>query len=454
MSIRDEKREQKPIKKEQIRKWRNSFQKDTKSQIIMNALTKNSIQDIAMNWQVNSTIDHTYSHEIETMEKVTNQEKSGRCWIFAGLNILRIATGKKLNLKNFEFSQSYLMFWDKLEKSNYFLENIIDTRGKDIRDRTVMWLLDTPIGDGGQWDMFVDLVKKYGVLPKSVANESYNSSNSNFMNRIISGKLREDAFKLRRLYQKGKDEEFLRDEKEKMMEEIYRMLCLNLGEQPDKFSWGYRDKDKNFKRIENVTPQDFYEKYVPVDLENMITLINAPMCDKEYMKLYTVKYLGNVHGKRVIYMNLEVEQLKEYALKTIKNDEPVWFGCDVGKLYNRDKGIMDTSLYDYEGVFDTQFTLDKGGRLDYGDSRLTHAMVLSGVDVEKGKTKKWKVENSWGKDVGEKGYFIMTDGWFDQYVFEVAINKEYFAQELIDLLKTEPVVLPPWDPMGAVAKLY
>lgn len=451
MSMKDEKKQGFPVSHDQLKKWKAALQKDPKNRIIMNALTKNSVQDIAMNWEVNSSIDHTYSHEIDTMEKITNQEKSGRCWIFAGLNVLRIVTGRKLNLKNFELSQSYIMFWDKLEKANYFLENIIETRDKDIRDRTVMWLLRDPIGDGGQWDMFADLVEKYGVLPKSAANESYNSSNSRFMNGLITRKLREDAFRLRELHGKGRNEDFLRSEKDKMMGEIYRMLAMNLGEQPDTFSWGYRDKDKKFGRVDDISPVEFYKKYVPVDVKNMVTLINAPMCDKEYMKLYTVQYLGSVHGKRVIYVNLDVSELKKYALKTIENGEPVWFGCDVGKMYNRDKGIMDTRLYDYEGLFDTRFVLDKGGRLDYGDSMLTHAMVLSGVDVKDGVTKKWKVENSWGKDVGSEGYFVMSDEWFDQYVYEVAIDKKYLDRKVLDLLKTEPVVLPPWDPMGSVA---
>ncbi len=197
MSVRDDKNKEGSIDKELLNKWQTSFEKVSRNKIAMNALTKNSVNEIAMNWDVVSKINHTYSHEIDTLKKITNQKKSGRCWLFAGLNVLRLATAKKLNLENFELSQSFLMFWDKLEKSNYFLENIIDTRDKDIRDRTVMWLLGSPIGDGGQWDMFVDLVNKYGVLPKDIARESYNSSNSTHMNKLITAKLREDACILR-----------------------------------------------------------------------------------------------------------------------------------------------------------------------------------------------------------------------------------------------------------------
>ncbi len=454
MSVRDDKNKEGSIDKELLNKWQTSFEKVSRNKIAMNALTKNSVNEIAMNWDVVSKINHTYSHEIDTLKKITNQKKSGRCWLFAGLNVLRLATAKKLNLENFELSQSFLMFWDKLEKSNYFLENIIDTRDKDIRDRTVMWLLGSPIGDGGQWDMFVDLVNKYGVLPKDIARESYNSSNSTHMNKLITAKLREDACILRELHKKGKDLSTLRRKKEEMLEEIYKMLVMFLGKPPSIFDWEYRDKDKNFNRIKNITPQEFLKKYVPVDIENIVTLINAPMSDKEYRKLYTVKYLGSIKGKRVIYLNLEIQRLKKFASKTIKNGNPVWFGSDVGKMYHRDKGILDSHLYDYGSLFNTKFNLNKGQRLDYGESRLTHAMVLSGVDIKDNKTVKWKVENSWGKDPGDKGYFIMSDEWFDEYVYEVAINKKYFDNELLNVLTTEPEVLPPWDPMGAVARVF
>jgi len=256
------------------------------------------------------------------------------------------------------------------------------------------------------------------------------------------------------LHKKGKDLSTLRRKKEEMLEEIYRMLVMFLGKPPSIFDWEYRDKDKNFNRIKNITPQEFLKKYVPVDIENIVTLINAPMSDKEYRKLYTVKYLGSIKGKRVIYLNLEIQRLKKFASKTIKNGNPVWFGSDVGKMYHRDKGILDSHLYDYGSLFNTKFNLNKGQRLDYGESRLTHAMVLSGVDIKDNKTVKWKVENSWGKDPGDKGYFIMSDEWFDEYVYEVAINKKYFDNELLNVLTTEPEVLPPWDPMGAVARVF
>ncbi len=441
------------ISPDQIQFFREEFSSDPKNLVVRNALSRSKVQDVAMNWDAFSRIDHTYSHQVKNEMKATNQKQSGRCWGFAGLNLMRIALGKKFNLEDFEFSQNYFMFWDKLEKSNYFLENIIRTRDESVDSRLIMFLMTDPIQDGGQWDMFVNLMEKYGVVPKSVMPESVQSSSSSMMNRLITRKLREFAYEIREGKYQGADESELRLRKEEMLQTVFNMLCMNLGTPPESFDWQIRDKDKKFIRHTDLTPQKFYRDIVGVNLREKICLINAPMRDKEYYKLYTVDYLGNVEeGEIVKYINLPSGELKKYAVKSIENDEPVWFGCDVGKLYHPDLGVMDTHLYDFPLMYGTDFQLNKGRRLEYGESLMTHAMLFTGVDVKDGSTRKWRVENSWGDKRGDKGYFLMTDEWFDEYLYEIVIDMKYLPEDIRKIYLTKPISLPPWDPMGALAK--
>ena len=373
--------------------------------------------------------------------------------MFAALNTLRYQVMKKYDLKTFELSQAYLFFWDKLEKSNYFLESILDTLDEPANGRLVSYLLTAPVNDGGQWDMLCNLIEKYGVVPKTAYPESKASSGSREMDMTLTEKLREDACILRKLHKEGKDLDELRARKTRMLGEIYRLLCICLGEPPKNFTFEYRDKDNNFHREEGLTPKSFFEKYVGVDLSDYVSLINAPTEDKPYGRSYTVQYLGNVkEGNAVRYLNLPIEELKKAAIAQMKDGQPVWFGCDVGKHSERDSGIMDLDIRGLEDLLDTRFTMTKAERLDYGQSLMTHAMVFQGVNLdENGKPNRWRVENSWGKEPGKDGYYLMTDRWFDEYMYQVVVNKKYLTAEQIAAYEAEPIALEPWDPMGSLA---
>lgn len=417
--------------------------------IVKNGLDNTSIRQVAI-----SKMSHIFSNQVEPME-ITNQKKSGRCWIFAGMNLLRYALNEKCGIKNpdFELSQSYMMFWDKLEKANYFLESIIDTADQDKGSRLIMWLFGNMLNDGGQWDMLVSLIEKYGVIPKYAMPESFHSSNSSKMNALLKRKLRIDAITLRGMKEKGETNEALRAEKEKMMAEIYGLLCAILGEPPRSFDFTYRDKENTFHRDADITPIDFFKKYWGEDyLDRFVSVINAPTGDKPYGRTYTVKYLGNVvGGKPVTYLNLPSECLEKAAAAQIKDGEPVWFGSDVGQYSEREMGIMDTDLFSYDKVLGTSLAMSKADMLDYGESFLTHAMMLLRVDENESGIQKWKVENSWGKDVGEKGFFVMSNGWFKEYVCQVVVEKKYLTPEQLMALEQKPIELEPWDPIGSLA---
>ena len=373
--------------------------------------------------------------------------------MFAALNTLRYQVMKKYDLKTFELSQAYLFFWDKPEKSNYFLESILDTLDEPANGRLVSYLLMAPVNDGGQWDMLCNLIEKYGVVPKTAYPESKASSGSREMDMTLTEKLREDACILRKLHKEGKGLDELRARKTRMLGEIYRLLCICLGEPPKTFTFEYRDKNNNFHREEGLTPKSFFEKYVGVDLSDYVSLINAPTEDKPYGRSYTVQYLGNVkEGSAVRYLNLPIEELKKAAIAQMKDGQPVWFGCDVGKHSERDSGIMDLDIRGLEDLLDTRFTMTKAERLDYGQSLMTHAMVFQGVNLdENGKPNRWRVENSWGKEPGKDGYYLMTDRWFDEYMYQVVVNKKYLTAEQIAAYEAEPIALEPWDPMGSLA---
>jgi bleomycin hydrolase len=302
--------------------------------------------------------------------------------------------------------------------------------------------------------MFTNLIKKYGVIPKTFMPETENSNNSDPMNALFVTKLRDYAKVLRDMNEHGASTTELRDKKGELMEEFYKMLCINLGVPPETFPWEWRDKNGNFHRRGNITPLEFYREYVGLDLDDLVSLINAPTKDKPFDKLYTVRYLGNVIGGQDIrYLNVDLKTLKKATVDMIKGNHAVWFGCDVGKMLQTNMGAMDLSIYDYELVYGTKFQLDKAARLDYGDSEMTHAMVITGVDLDdQGNPLKWRVENSWGAAIGDQGYMYMMDEWFDEYLYEVVVRKEYLSPELTKVLDTEPVVLPFWDPMGTLAR--
>ena len=437
-----------------ITEFRKSTDANPQVRLARNAAVRGDVMDLALDWEAFRRIDHTFSDIVTGQMKVTNQKSSGRCWGFAGLNLFRIYLGRKYNLKKFEFSQNYFIFCDKLEKSNYFLENIIKTTDEPLDGRLVMHLLTDPIQDGGQWHMFVNLIEKYGVLPQTEMPESFQSSQSMRMNRMITRKLRGFAKDLRAAYEKGADTKKLRVMKEDMLRTIYQMLTICLGSPPEKFEWQIRDKDKKFHRFEKLNPKQFYKEHVGLDLNDYVCLINCPMSDKSYNEIYTVDYLGNVvEGSIIRYLNLPSKRLKEVAAASIKDDHPVWFGCDVGKHFHRNLGVMDMDIFDFELFYSTDFPMTKTDRLEFGDSQMTHAMLFTGVDLDgRGHPRKWQVENSWGEKRSDKGYDIMTDSWFDEYNYEAVVYKNYITKDEFSVYQKDPVVLPPWDPMGALAK--
>jgi len=429
---------------------RKDFSANPAYRLAQNAVTRVTVDDVAINREVVNSIDHSLSTHLDDW-KVTNQERSGRCWLFAGLNLLRVGVMRKTGIKDFEFSQNYAMFWDKIERANYFLEAIIETADRDVDDRTVAFLLESVAGDGGQWNMFAALVAKHGLVPKGYMPETQSSSNTGKMNSILQYQLRQGARSVRAAA--AESVAAARSVKAEILETIYRVLCIHLGTPPERFDWQWTDKDKQFHRDGVLTPQEFAAKYVDLPLDEYVCLVHDPRPTSEVGKTYTVEYLGNViGGPRVTYLNVGMSVIKDIAAKTLQGGEPVWFGCDVAKMMSNDYGFWDVDLYDFPSVYNTSFELDKADRLVYHETLMTHAMLFTGVDVLDGVTRRWRVENSWGSDRGKDGFYTMNDSWFDQYVFEIAARRSALPEELQQALGAEPLVLPAWDPMGALAQ--
>lgn len=422
---------------------------------VEHAIAKVGIKEASFNNEARKKHNYVFSDETDKGE-ITDQARTGRCWMFAGLNTARVNTMHKLNLKNFEFSQNYTLFWDKLEKANYTLENIIETVDEPLTSRLVWHLLQATAEDGGQWEMFADILRKYGSVPKELMPETFHSSNTTVLNEVLGNKLREFAFVLRDMHEKGASLEDLHKKKDEQLYFIYNLLVKTLGQVPEKVNYSYRDKDGLFHRVEEMTPQEFFATFGGLDLDNLVSLINAPTADKPYDKTYTVKFLGTIKEERPIkYLNVPIEELKKASIRAIKDGVPVWFGSDVGKFSENKSGIMDLDLFKYEDTLGENYKLNKAQRLDYSVSLLTHAMVLVGVDLdEDGNPINWKVENSWGKKVGDDGIFSMTDEWFSEYVYQITISSEYLDEKLVEEYKQEPIKLEPWDPMGALAQVH
>ena len=433
------------------------FVADRASIVAKNAVSSCGVRGAARCPEAVAANAMTFDIEV-TQGKRTNQEHSGRCWMFASLNTMRYRIIKKYNLKTFELSQAYPLFWDKMEKSNWFLENILDTFDEPLNGRLMAFLLTDPIGDGGQWDMFKSLVRKYGVVPKEAMPETACSRNTHEMDSYLTRYLRGCAKRLRETHEAGSSMEDLREMKKEMMDDVYHLLATCLGEPPASFSVRLRDKDDKLVLAGTFTPQEFFAKTVDMNLDDYISLISAPTADKPFGHTYTVSRLGNVvedHGVR--YLNLPIDELKRVAIAQLKDNLPVWFGCDVDQSYLRKEGIMDTAAVDVDTLFGfpVEGCLDRGERLDYGESVMTHAMVFEGVDLdESGTSTLWKVENSWGEDHGREGFDTITDAWFDEYVYQVVVDKKYLTDEERATYETEePTVLEPWDPMGSLAKV-
>lgn len=430
-----------------------AYEANPKFAAIENAISHNGL--LASLEKRSAAVENTPVFSLDlTKDKVSDQKASGRCWMFAALNTFRHKMIAGFQLEDFELSQAHTFFWDKYEKSNWFLEQVIATADQELTSRKVKFLLDTPQQDGGQWDMVVALFEKYGVVPKSVYPESISSSNSRELNQILNKLLRQDAQILRELAAEGANSSELQAKKEELLQEVFNFLAMNLGLPPRQFDFSYRDKDNHFHSESGLTPLTFYQKYVDLKLADYVSIINAPTADKPYGRSYTVEMLGNVVGsKPVRYLNVEMDRLKELAISQMQAGETVWFGSDVAQSSNRKAGIMAEGMHDFTASMDIRLTQDKAGRLDYSESLMTHAMVLTGVDLdENGKAKKWKVENSWGEKVGNKGYFVASDAWMDEYTYQIVVRKEFLTSAELAAYEAEPLVLAPWDPMGALAK--
>ena len=428
------------------------YEANAKYSAIENAVTHNGLLKSIETRQSEVENDHVFSIDL-TKDEVSNQKASGRCWMFAALNTFRHKLISDFKLESFELSQAHTFFWDKYEKSNWFLEQIIATADQEIGSRKVKFLLDTPQQDGGQWDMVVSLFEKYGVVPKSVYPESVASSNSRELNQYLNKLLRQDAQILRDLIASGADQAAVQAKKEEFLQEIFNYLAMTLGLPPRQFDFAYRDKDDNYRSEKGITPRAFFEKYVGLNLDDYVSLINAPTADKPYHRSYSVKFLGNVkEGCPVRYLNLPIEELKKAAIAQMKDGSPVWFGCDVGKDSSRDEGLLDTNTYQTDKLLGVTFGMNKAERLEYGESLMTHAMVFQGVNLdEEGKPNRWRVENSWGDAPGKKGYYVMSDEWFDEYMYQIVVNKKYLPDSYIAEYDSEPIMLEPWDPMGSLA---
>ena len=433
-----------------LERLRKDFSANPAYRLAQNAVTRVTIDDVAINREIVSSIDHSASTTLDDW-KVTNQERSGRCWLFAGLNLLRVGVMRECGLKEFEFSQNYVMFWDKLERANYFLEAIIETADRDLDDRTVAYLLESAASDGGQWNMFAALVDKHGLVPKGYMPETQSSSDTARMNSILRYQLRRGARTVRAAMAEGL--EAARAAKAEIMQVVYRILCIHLGTPPERFDWQWTDKDKKFCRDGVLTPQEFADRYVDLPIDDYVCLVHDPRSSSPAGRTFTVQYLGNVLGAPpVTYLNVDMALIKDIAAQALQRGEPVWFGCDVGKMMSNEYGVWDANLYDLPSVYDTAFTFDKADRLVYHETQMTHAMLFTGVDVLDGVTRRWRVENSWGPDKGKDGFYTMNDSWFDEYVFEIAARRDVLPEALRQALDTEPIVLPAWDPMGALAR--
>ncbi len=435
---------------EDLELLRKEFAANPAYRLAQNAVTRVAVDDVAINREIVNSTDHSQSVLLDDW-KVTNQEHSGRCWLFAGLNLLRVGAMKKMGLKEFEFSQNYMMFWDKIERANYFLEAIIETADRDIDDRTVAYLLESVADDGGQWNMFVAVVDKHGLVPKAVMPETQSSSNTGRMNSVLRNLLRQGAKSVREASARGADA--ARAEKAEVLRVIYRVLCIHLGTPPERFDWQWTDKDREFHRDGVLTPKEFAARYVDLPIDDYVCLVHDPRASSPAGRTFTVQYLGNVLGAPPVkYLNVGVSVIKDIAARALQGGEPVWFGCDVAKMMSNEYGVWDVNLYDLPAVYGADFTLGKADRLVFHETLMTHAMLFTGVDLLDGAPRRWRVENSWGSERGKDGFYTMNDSWFDEYVFEIAARRSALPEELQQAVDADPIVLPAWDPMGSLAR--
>lgn len=436
----------------ELEDFRTRYGADTLRRAMTDALYQTDLNKLTCSPSSVRNLVFRFSTDIKTM-KATAQNKSGRCWLFAATNVMREHLAKKLNLDKFELSQSYLAFWDKFERCNYFLEVILQTAQLPLNDRTVNYVLnDGGISDGGQWDMFASLVRKYGVVPKDAMPETYQSSNTRGFSGILRRFLHKYALVLRRMVQNGASREELEEKKKELLSKCWSFLASCYGEPPTVFDFEYVDKDGKYHRDGQLTPIAFRDRYFDGMLDDCVSIINAPTDDKPFDRLYTVKYLGNVaEDKGVRHLNLTMEELKDAVLRQLADGEIVWFGSDCGKYGDRDNAFWDDNSFEEELITGLDGDMDKRDMLDSCESRMNHAMCLTGVNIgDDGKPNRWKIENSWGADGLYGGYFMASDSWFDRFVYQAVVHKKYLGEKAA-IFDTEPIVLDPWDPIGSLA---
>lgn len=441
----------KEITIEQLNKIEEEYFADKSATVARHAIAASDIAVAAASKDSVKEMDFNFDINIKTMA-VSNQKASGRCWIFAACNVMRELIGKKIGAGTFKLSQSYIAFYDKLEKLNYALNALIETIDRDYDDRTVQFLVQSGIGDGGQWDMLVNVVKKYGICPKNAFVETFTSNNTRILNSLLNAEIRRFASEARVVNAKN-GIDAVEELKDSYMKRFYKALISCYGIPPKKFDLKYTDEKNEYHVVRGFTPKSFFEKYIGKEIDEYVSCINAPTKSKPFMKSYTVKYLGNVaDGKIVKHLNLPMERLKELILAQLKDNQIVWFGSDVASYGDRMRGVWNDQEFDFKSLLDLDIKMEKGESLDFRASAMNHAMCITGVGFdENGVPSKWKIENSWGDDRGYKGYFIMSASWFDQYTYQAVVNKKYLTKEELAAYEAEPVVLQPWDPMGSLA---
>ena len=431
------------ISAEMLAKISDRYEGNAADKALRNALATTPINTLAMNAENAAMIDTHFSDKVRT-KGITDQKSSGRCWLFTGLNVLRAKMIDKYELPGMEFSQNYLFFYDQLEKANLFLQGVIDTKDLPFEDRKVDWLFSNPLSDGGQFTGVSNLITKYGLVPAEAMPETYQSDNTSQMANLLKLKLREYGLELREA-PKSK----VQDMKIRQLSEIYRMLALCLGEPVQEFEWTRCDKNNNIVSRKKYTPKSFYDEFIGEDLENNYVMIMNDPC-REYGKVYEIDYDRHVYdGHNWLYINLPIERIKEMAIASIKDNTAMYFSCDVGKFANSKKGVLDINNFDYESLMGVTFGMDKKERVQTHASGSSHAMTLIAVDIVEGKPVKWMVENSWGPASGYQGNYIMTDEWFNEYMFRLVVEKKYVPADVLKMLDQKPVQLPAWDPMFA-----
>lgn len=430
------------INSEMITKFQNEYLNNKIFTVGRNALTQNSISNLVYVKEQEKNTQKNFTIDLDNLP-VLNQGASRRCWIYSGLEILRKHMIEQYNIEDFIFSSNYISFYDKLEKANFFIETMTELINRDIDDREIEFMLRKGIRDGGYWQNFVNLINKYGIVPEYVFPDTYSSSNTKELNELLSKYLRKFTIEIR------KNKNNINEIKEKTLQDVYNILCNCQGVPPNRFDFEFKDKNNKYKIIKNITPLEFFNTYIKIDLEQYHDIINYPSPNKPFNKTYTVKHLYNVLGyKENLFLNLNYTRLEEMIIQQLKNGDIVYFSCDNGKYMNNEKGIWNDKQYDYENLFQIDLSLEKGEMLDSRECYFGHTMVITGIELEDNRIKRFKLKNSWGKSETNSGYWIATPSWMKKYLYQIVVKEDYMLKDEIELLKTKPIELNIWDSLA------